>query len=105
MECWKNIDKTINEVLHKKFAYDDYSLFLEKLKNAKSILYFADNYERNSPEVKSRIKKHDLTISKGQGNYDGLSEFQGIFYMLMVKCPVIAEDINANVRDVVLLYR
>ena len=161
-----NIEKTVNEVLHKKFAYDDYPLFKKILKNAKSILYFADNageivfdklliekikeikdykitlvvkagpiindatledvkyigldklindiryisngeigYERNSPEVKSWIKEHDLTISKGQGNYEGLSEFQGIFYMLMVKCPVIAEDINANVGDIILLYR
>jgi uncharacterized protein with ATP-grasp and redox domains len=161
-----DIEKTVNDVLHKKFAYDDYPLFVKRLKDAKSILYFADNageivfdklliekikemgdykitlvvkagpiindatledvkyvglddlvdeirylsngetgYERNSPEVRGWIEEHDLTISKGQGNYEGLSEFHGIFYMLMVKCPVIAEDINANVGDIVLLYR
>ncbi len=157
---------TVNEVLIKKFRYDDYSLFREKLEDAESILYFFDNageivfdrllieellkvkdykitavvkagpiindatledleyvglgplvhdikylsngevgYERNSPEVKRWIDSHDLVISKGQGNYEGLSEWRGIFYMLMVKCPVIAEDLNASVGDVVLLYK
>ncbi len=62
-------------------------------------------YERNSKEVGTWIKEHDLIISKGQGNYEGLSEWQGIFYMLMVKCPVIAEALNAKMGDIVLLYK
>jgi len=61
--------------------------------------------ERNSPEVRKWIEEHDVIVSKGQGNYEGLSEFKGIFYMLMVKCPVIAADIAAKVGDVVLIYR
>ncbi len=61
--------------------------------------------ERNSPEVRKWIEEHDVIISKGQGNYEGLSEFRGIFYMLMVKCPVIAADIGAEVGDIVLVYR
>ncbi len=62
-------------------------------------------HERNSKEVHGWIKNHDMIISKGQGNYEGLSEFSGIYYLLMVKCPVVAEDIGANVGDVVLLYK
>ncbi len=61
--------------------------------------------ERNSPEVKSWIDEHDVVISKGQGNYEGLSEFEGIFYMLMVKCPVIARHVGVDVGSKVLLYR
>ena len=61
--------------------------------------------ERNSPEVREWIKSHDVTISKGQGNYEGLSEFSGIYYMLMVKCPIVARDLSAEIGDIVLLYR
>ncbi len=161
-----DLEKTIKEVLKKKFAYDDYSLFVEKLDGAHSILYFFDNageivfdkllieeikkikdvkitavvkagpiindateedlkyvaldslveevrylsngergYERNSEEVGRWIKEHDLIISKGQGNYEGLSEWTGIFYMLMIKCNVIAEDLNGKIGDIVLLYK
>jgi len=61
--------------------------------------------ERNSPEVKRWIDEHDIVISKGQGNYEGLSEFSGIFYMLMVKCPVIARHVGVEVGSKVLLYK
>lgn len=61
--------------------------------------------ERNSPEVRKWVEGHDVVVSKGQGNYEGLSEFEGIFYMLMVKCPVIAADMGAKVGDIVLMYR
>ncbi len=61
--------------------------------------------ERNSPEVSRWIDEHDIVISKGQGNYEGLSEFSGIFYMLMVKCPVIARHIGVSVGSKVFLYK
>ena len=61
--------------------------------------------ERNSPEVSRWIDEHDIVISKGQGNYEGLSEFSGIFYMLMVKCPVIARHIGVGVGSKVFLYK
>ncbi len=61
--------------------------------------------ERNSPEVREWIESHDVVISKGQGNFEGLSEFSGIFYMLMIKCPVVARYLKGEVGDIVLLYR
>jgi len=37
----------------------------------------------------------DLIISKGQGNYEALSdEIKNIFFLLKIKCPVIAESLN-----------
>ena len=60
---------------------------------------------RNSPEVESWINSHDIVISKGQGNYEGLSRFGGIFYLLMVKCRIVASDIGAGVGSVVLKYK
>ncbi len=61
--------------------------------------------KRNSEEVLGWIKEHDVVISKGQGNYESLSEFQGIFYLLMVKCPVVASSLGMKVGDIVLMYR
>ncbi len=60
--------------------------------------------ERNSQEVRSWITEHDLVISKGQGNYESLSAFKGIFFMLMAKCPLVASDLGVSEGDVVLRY-
>jgi uncharacterized protein with ATP-grasp and redox domains len=165
-----NLEKTISEVLKKKFAIDDYEKLKEKLEDAETLLFFADNAgeigfdkllvetlletkgfrkisyvvkgapiindatledavymslcdlpnveflalsggetgsgpERNSQEVKMWIKNHDLVISKGQGNYEGLSESDDLFFLLMAKCPVIASDLSVKVGDIVLKYR
>lgn len=45
-----------------------------------------------------------MVISKGQGNYEGLSEFNGVFFMLIAKCPSIASDLEVNVNDLVMKY-
>lgn len=46
----------------------------------------------------------DLIISKGQGNYEGLSEEdRSIFFLLMAKCPVIARDIRAKEGSIILM--
>ena len=56
---------------------------------------------RRSDEVRSWIKSHDLTISKGQGNYEEMSEYSGIFFLLIAKCPLIANNISVNIGDIV----
>jgi len=38
-----DVEKTIEDVLTKDFAIDDYQLFKEKLKKANNLLFFADN--------------------------------------------------------------
>ena len=44
-----------------------------------------------------------LIISKGQGNFEGLSEVPGpIFFLFKVKCPVIAEEAGAQIGRIVL---
>ena len=56
-----------------------------------------------SPEFNQLFKKADLIISKGQGNYEGLSdEKRSIFFMLKAKCHVIAGDLGVNENDIVL---
>jgi uncharacterized protein with ATP-grasp and redox domains len=61
--------------------------------------------ERSSQTVKRWIQNHDLVISKGQGNYEGLSEHNGLFFLLMAKCPVIASDLNVEVGDIILKFK
>jgi hypothetical protein len=57
-----------------------------------------------SPEFNQEYEKADLIIAKGQGNYETLSEVRDkeIFFLLKVKCPVIARDIGCEVGDIVL---
>ena len=56
-----------------------------------------------SDEFKKRFRSAKFIISKGQGNYEALSnEKYPIFFLLRAKCPVIARDLGVNVGDVVL---
>jgi hypothetical protein len=44
-----------------------------------------------------------LIISKGQGNYEALSnQKKSIFFLLKIKCRVIANDISLKEGDIVL---
>jgi uncharacterized protein with ATP-grasp and redox domains len=46
----------------------------------------------------------DMVISKGQGNYETLSgELRSVFFLLLAKCPVIADHIGCKVGDIILL--
>jgi len=48
----------------------------------------------------------DMILSKGQGNYESLSEEdKNIFFLLQTKCPVIANKIGCGVGDIVLKSR
>ncbi len=50
-----------------------------------------------------KFENADLIISKGQGNYEGLSQVKrSIFFMLKAKCPVIANNLNVKENDIVL---
>jgi len=59
--------------------------------------------EECSPEFRERFANSDLIISKGQGNYETLSNSpQKIFFLLKVKCPVISRDIGCQEGDIVV---
>jgi uncharacterized protein with ATP-grasp and redox domains len=46
----------------------------------------------------------DMIISKGQGNYETLSDKPGpLFFLLMAKCPVIAEHAGCKLKDILLI--
>ena len=59
-----------------------------------------------SPEFMKLYQDAELIISKGQGNYEALSEENKlIIFLFKAKCPVIAEDVGCNVGDMILVSR
>ncbi|MDA3907047.1 MAG: ARMT1-like domain-containing protein [Bacteroidales bacterium] len=156
-----NLKEDLKRILTQDFAYFDFKAFEQHLKNAKTILYIADNAGESvfdrilikemgkktyyavrevpvindvisedaiasgldevseivssgshvpgtilstcSAEFNQLFKDADLIISKGQGNYEGLSdEKRSVFFMLKAKCHVIAKDLGIKENDIVL---
>lgn len=57
-----------------------------------------------SEEFLRAYREADLIISKGQGNYEGLSEeARPVFFLLKAKCGVIAQDIGVPLGSLVLM--
>jgi len=54
--------------------------------------------------ISKEFERSDLIIAKGQANYETLSQISGkkIFFLLKVKCPVIAHDLDCESGDLVL---
>ena len=47
-----------------------------------------------------------MVISKGQGNFEALSDGKKkIFFLFMAKCPVVARHVGSEVGDIILLSR
>jgi len=61
---------------------------------------------RVSDEFRQIYKKADLIISKGMGNYEGLmfETDPRLFFLLIIKCPVIGRKIGASKGDFVVKH-
>ena len=69
----------------------------QKLSSPGMILSYASD---NFLEI---FESSDLVLSKGQGNYEGLSDVdREVFFMLVVKCPLVAQDISSEVGKLIL---
>ena len=59
---------------------------------------------RCSKEFQALFNNADLIISKGQGNYETLSECgKNIFFLLKVKCAIVARNLERQVGDFVVV--
>jgi uncharacterized protein with ATP-grasp and redox domains len=57
-----------------------------------------------SEDFRETFRSADLIISKGQGNYEGLSDTdRPVFFLLKAKCPVVAGDIGVKQGSLVLI--
>ncbi len=56
-----------------------------------------------SPEFQKLFQQADVVISKGQGNYETLSDCgRSIFFLLTVKCSLVAESLGEAVGSMVV---
>lgn len=59
--------------------------------------------EKCSDEFIDLFNTADLIISKGQGNYEALSDCKkNMFFLLKAKCPVLSKRLGVNINDYVL---
>ena len=58
-------------------------------------------------EFREIFNDHDFIISKGMGNYEGLTEIdtsdKDLYFLFCSKCDVISRDIGVNLQDMVIL--
>ena len=62
-----------------------------------------------SDEFREIFNNHEFVISKGMGNYEGLTEIdlsdKDVYFLLCIKCNTIAMDIGANLHDMLLFKK
>ena len=62
-----------------------------------------------SDEFREIFNSHEFIISKGMGNYEGLTEIdlsdKDIYFMLCAKCNTISWDIGVNLHDMLLFKK
>ena len=97
-----------NPIINDALLYDAEFAGIDKIAK---IIKADSNQDRSSPgiilkytskEFKEKFDSSDMVISKGQGNYESLSEInRKIFFLLMVKCPLVAEDIGSDMASLI----
>ena len=62
-----------------------------------------------SDEFREIFENHKFVISKGMGNYEGLTEIdlsdKDVFFLLCAKCNTISRDIGVNLHDMLLFKK
>jgi hypothetical protein len=62
-----------------------------------------------SDEFREIFNSHKFVISKGMGNYEGLTEIdlsdKDIYFLLCAKCNTISRDIGVNLHDMLLFKK
>lgn len=62
--------------------------------------------EQCSPKFRDIFYSADTVISKGQGNYESLSDIdREVFFLLRAKCAIVARDLGSSVGDIILLKK
>lgn len=60
---------------------------------------------RQSPEFGMLLKQYDVVISKGQANWEMLSDKKNIFFLLMIKCTEIARELGRDIGEAVFFTK
>ncbi|MDG6218478.1 MAG: ARMT1-like domain-containing protein [Candidatus Thermoplasmatota archaeon] len=95
----------INDATHKDALYAGIDAYAHIIAGDKEAPYSAPGIiaSNMSTELKTLLHNTDMVISKGQGNYESLNNVdREIFFLLMIKCPRVAESIGIDVGTMVL---
>jgi len=92
----------INDICYEDMKNDKELLKIANLVNS-GILTPGVVLDDLSPDAREILEKCDIIISKGMGNYECLSDkkVKNLFYLLKVKCEVVAMSLNLKVGDLV----
>lgn len=55
-----------------------------------------------SKEFLAAWEKADMIISKGQGNFESLSDDNRVFFLFIAKCEVVVKHMGCSLRDTIL---
>lgn len=60
-------------------------------------------YEKASIHIQEIFNQSDIVISKGQGNFEGLSSIKkdNLFYLFMAKCDIVSEMLGVDTMSIV----
>lgn len=99
-----------NPILNDAMVSDAKELNLEKYAHVISIGASSVGVVKDyiSDELKEYMNSVDLIISKGMGNYEGLTEMSietPVYFLLTVKCNVISREIGVPVGSPVILKK
>ncbi len=92
----------INDVLIKdalQVGIDEYTKVISSGMNLPgTILRYVNN------EFMEELRRSDLVIAKGQGNFEGLEEekMEKIYFLLKAKCKVVADYLGCRVGDLII---
>ncbi|MHA2290192.1 MAG: damage-control phosphatase ARMT1 family protein [Promethearchaeota archaeon] len=62
--------------------------------NIPQIVLYEVGRDRRDPKFLSVLKDADVIVSKGQANFEDLHDFESIFFLLILKCEVIAKEVG-----------
>jgi len=63
--------------------------------------------DRTDPPFLERLATHDVVISKGQGNFEAMSEVKGVnlYFLLMAKCFIVSDDLGVDTGDLLVIKK
>jgi len=84
-------------IINDATKHDAKLIGIEDLENVE-IKEIVDGFPNmKNKELIDSLEKYDLIISKGQANYECLSELDAnVYFLLITKCPIIAKDLGVE---------
>jgi len=84
---------------------DSFGKIIEVNKKQKDCRYLGVDFECTTDEFNEAFDNADIVIAKGHANFESLVDCErDCFFILMAKCPVVAQKLGVNIKDRVFFY-